>query len=251
MRLRVERLIAGSPADFRAASRAIVRLGARCGLLAHRVVDTHVHVLVACSREAAGRFVCSVESCLTQTLALRSGFEPARFTPVEELRHLHRAFVYILRQAERHGAALDRTHDGSLLPDLLGMRCIDPGAAERVTRAMPRVRAEELAGLLGMNDVAGGPILAAHLAGAAAAALALPDIAGRDPPRVLARRAAAFAGAELRPAEIADALGVTRRALFYLRACAPVPDVRAVILQAKLRARLESAAASAFWDPDQ
>src|SRR5690349_19127162 len=89
MRLRVDRVLAKSPADFRAASRAIVKQGSRRGLLVHRVVDTHIHALVAGPRREAGLFALYTESALSRVLRLPAPFEPARFTPVVELRHLY------------------------------------------------------------------------------------------------------------------------------------------------------------------
>ena len=85
MRLRVDRLIARMACEYRLASRIILKLGGRCGLLAHRVVDTHIHALVGPSREQAGRFALHVESSLQQSLGFGQPFEPARFTPIVDL----------------------------------------------------------------------------------------------------------------------------------------------------------------------
>src|SRR4051812_7405295 len=98
MRPRIDRVLATRPAGFRTASRVIVEQGAPRGLVVHRVVDTHVHALLACSRIEAGRFARSVGRALGRVLALPP-FEPARFTAILDLRHLYRTFFYVLRQA--------------------------------------------------------------------------------------------------------------------------------------------------------
>ena len=240
MRLRVDRVLTTSPAGFRAASRAIVKQGSRCGLLVHRVVDTHVHAVVACARREAGLFALYTESALSRVLRLPVPFEPARFTPIVELRHLYHAVRYVLRQDERHGTSIDSTHDGSTLPDLLGMRCIFAGAFERLSQALPRLDPEELDALLGVPDLPRAPLLAEHLAEGAAAALALPDLRGNDPERATLRRGAVAAAHDmLETAEIADALAITERAVMKMRnERAPLALVEAIRRQVRLRSLL-------------
>ena len=240
MRLCVDRVLAKSPADFRAASRAIVRQGSRRGLLVHRVVDTHIHALVAGSRKDAGLFALYAESSLSRVLRLPAPFEPARFTPIVELRHLYHAVRYVLRQGERHGAAIDPTHDGSALPDLVGLRCILVGGGARLSLALPRLAAGELEPLLGVEDFARSPFLAEHLADGAAAALALPDLHGKDPERTALRRGAvAAAEGALDTADIADALSITSRAVMKMRReRVPAVLVDAIRRQVRLRSAL-------------
>jgi hypothetical protein len=148
MRLSDDRVIAPSIADRRAAARVLLRHGTRAGLLAFRVVDTHVHVLVRCDRAVAGSFAHATEVALRATLRLPIPFEPARIRPVLDQPHLYRAFGYVLRQEIRHGTSMDPVHDGSSLPELLGLRVVDDLVAQRVAASLPRLDARSLVSLL-------------------------------------------------------------------------------------------------------
>jgi hypothetical protein len=239
MRLRVDRPLARSAADFRTAAGIMVRHGAPHGLLAFRVVDTHLHALFAAPRRDAGVVTQIVESALNQSLRFPAPFDAARFRPVADLHHLRAAVLYVLRQTERHGANVDRAHDGSSLPDVLGMRCIDAGAWSRLLAALPRLGRDQLLPLLPIELEARVPFAPEHLADAAAAALGLPSLSGNRPEAVLGRRAAIAIGeAHLGVGELAEAIGSSVHSVRRLRSArGELPQALVVAVRRQLAVR--------------
>lgn len=239
MRLADSRVITPTTRERRIAARSLLEVGAAFRLVAFHVVDTHAHALVLASREEAGAFARRAEGTLSARLRPGCPFEAARFTPVGDQSRLVNTVHYILDQARRHGIASDPFHDGSALPDLIGLRVCDGSLAACARAHLPRLDPGLLAAryLPPLNDA---PASAEHLADSAAAALALPDVWSRAARVVLAKHAAVSAGfAEGLPAgEITCALDLKRRRVEQLRASeAPPPAlVRAVRWQLRLRA---------------
>lgn len=227
MRLSDDRGIARSPATLRVAARLVVRHGVDRGLVAFRVADTHLHVVAASDRQTAGQLAHATEAALRQVLALPVAFEPARIRPIESPRHLLAAFRYVLRQETHHGTAFDREHDGSILPDLLGMRLIgaEPVVA-RVRTLLPRLCAGELLAWVGVEQLDAVATDFALVTDAAAAALALPSLAGQSHGAQAARLAAVHLfGHELSAAEIGSRLALTQRRVQALRSTPPQPEL--------------------------
>jgi hypothetical protein len=222
-RLYDDRVIAPTIPERRRLARAALRIGRDAGLLAFAIADTHLHAELACDRVAAGRFAWRVE--LSAQAQFRPGvpFERARIRPIADQRHLANAFWYVLRQQQRHGLDVDPHFEGSSLPDLLGLRSLDPGLAGRVRTLLPRVRRAELIELLGRaDDLEVCPADFAGLAAATAAAAALPDLTGRTGAVVAARTAAIHAvGPTLASPAIARLLGCSESAVRRLRGGPP------------------------------
>jgi hypothetical protein len=174
---------------------------------------------------------------------LRARFEPARIETSRDQWHAYNTFYYAIGQDERHELALDPEHEGSCLPDLLGLRVIAPWLSAHVRTRLPRVERARLVALLppGALDTA-KPVNLDVLAEAAAAALAVPDSTSRSWDAVRARRAAVHAvGAEISSARLADCLGLGVRNVQILRAQPPETElVRAVAGQARLRSALRA-----------
>ena len=105
MRLVDGRTLTESPRDRRAAARVLYEQGEHRRLLAFRVADTHVHVLLVGSREQAGSFATYVGCALRWALGLSRPFAPSFVQPVLDQRHLYNAFRYVFRQEQRHGTA--------------------------------------------------------------------------------------------------------------------------------------------------
>jgi hypothetical protein len=239
MRLSDDRVIAPTTGAIRTVARAVMARGRAVTLLAFAIADTHLHVLVACSRADARRFAHHAAIAIGRLLRLRVPFEPTRVRPVVDQRHLYQAFRYVLRQHEHHGLGSDPAHDGSSLPDLLGMRILDPGHAQTVRMILPRLDRRQLAASLGIVLTSVGATPAELLVSAAAAAAGLPDLASRAPACVQARRAAVRAAGELPTRTIALALGASSRSIQRLRGEEVDPRlVRAVELQWRFRASL-------------
>jgi hypothetical protein len=237
MRLVDDRTIAPCVASRRAAARAILTQGQGRELVAFRIVDTHVHALLVCSRVEASAFAQETASSIHKRLALPVGFERARVRPVVDQRHLVSAFRYVLRQESRHAVCLDPVHDGSSLPELLGMRTIAPWVGEAVGRRLPRLDRRELASFFGAFGSDPG-VDFGLLADSACAALALSRLDGKEPEHVRARAAAARVD-PAPAAEVAARLGVSVRAVErYRRAPRQPPLERAIALQLRLRAAL-------------
>lgn len=233
MRLEDDGWLARTPGDMRRTA-GLIHLHLAGRLLCFRVVDTHVHVLASGERASLGRRVQNLESALRQALGTVA-FEPARFRPVATQRHLHAAMPYVLRQTARHGASLDPEHDGSILPDLLGLRVLPTEVVPHVTMFFPRLEAATLRAWGELEELAGFAPDSRFLADAAAAALALPDLRSNTPATCLARRAAVHA-LPLTSGETARLLDIDVCSVSRLRN-RPVPPalVRAVELQVRLR----------------
>lgn len=240
MRLADDRVLITEPEHPRLIARVLLARGARRELVSFGVADNHLHAVLTCSRAVAGIFARAVEATLRLLLPLRVPFAPARFRPIVDQQHLGNATAYSVRQQERHGVRLDLLRDGTSLPDVLGLRVLDPSLAARFGARLPRVTREDLLTLLGV-ELVGGPIDLGPLADAAAAAMALPDLDGRDPERMAAKRAAVQVGlaADLRVSQIAELLASPLRTVRRLAGAPARADlVRAVCLQLRLRAGL-------------
>lgn len=251
MRLCDDHPIARTAGELRRAARLIYRHGEGFGLLAFRIADTHLHVLLATNRVGAGRFARYVQSSLRQALRLPVGFERARIRPIRNPRHLIHSLRYVLRQEMHHASDFDPAHDGSSLPELLGMRRIGgDAAARRVRLALPRLR---FATIL---EWAGAPTLNvaldwALLPEAAAAALGLPDLAGSSCAERQARCAASQLSASS-SAQLAVLLGVGRRAIQRFRHLErDATLLRAVELQLRWRSAIAARYAARLDAPLQ
>ncbi|MBI2570898.1 MAG: hypothetical protein HYV63_28170 [Candidatus Schekmanbacteria bacterium] len=213
--------------------------GGRCRLLAFRTADTHLHLLAACGRETAGELARRVEIALRRTLALGVPFSPARIKPILDQHHLSSAFLYVLRQGERHGLESDRWCEASNLPDLLGMRVLGTYTAADTRKLLPRLERADLVEILAADLEA--PIVSlAPLGEAAAAAACLPTLDGRSLEAIEARRAALeVAGGQIASEELARLLNISAPTLRRMRGRVARPELtRAVTLQ--LRVRQES-----------
>lgn len=210
-------------------------------------MDTHVHVLAACNRGDAGKLAQRIAVTLLARLGLATRFDRARIRPVNDQSHLTHAFHYILNQYEHHKVRNDGTHEGSCLPDLLGLRVGAEPLVELAQQMLPRLDFNELYGLLGpKGSFKEVPLRWNLLADAAAAAFGLPDLAGRTSTVVAARNAACtYVNGRMSAVRAAELLGTTTRTLFRARKQSVNPNaVRAVQRQLVLRSaianRLES-----------
>lgn len=240
-RLRADRWIARTPKELRLLSTSLVALGGE-GLLAFRVVDTHLHAIVEHDRAASGRFAWRVENSLRRSLRLAAPFDPARHRPIESFGHLRSALAYLFNQTAHHRAAFDPEHEGSSLPDTLGLRVLCPDFAARITAALPRADLTSFRRFLQVppdlvyrRDLPedAHPVEVLRAAEAALGVIAT----GRDPAAVQARRAVIA----LLPSHtaLAESLGLHRRSV--QRAHPPRPPVLlATLRQLHLRRALET-----------
>lgn len=205
--------IARDLAARRALTRTLYACGEHRGLLAFRVADNHLHILLECSRETAGAFARVALPALRRVLELDMPFECARIRPMTSSRHLRNAFAYVFEQGRRHGSIYDPAHDGSSLPDLMGLRCLDVAhTVMRVRSALPRLGRAELEGWLGhgTRNVAIEPDLEL-LHEAASGAVALPHLQRYGCIARAAKVAAISAGQRWWSGrEVREALGISR-----------------------------------------
>lgn len=241
LRLRDNRVIVPTVADRRYLARAIFERAREYALLAFRAADTHIHLAAACSRLAAGQLARRIEISSTRTLRLAVGFAPAHIEPMRTQRHLRNTFFYILRQHQHHGIDTDPFHEGSNLPDLLGLRRIGVYSAENVRALLPRVRRADLLEVLGVATLdRPAELTLERLAAATAAAAALPDLSGCAAETNAARRAAiALAGRTFSSIQLSRALCTSRSTVNRMRHQPPCDQlVQAIRLQHRLRATL-------------
>jgi REP element-mobilizing transposase RayT len=248
-RLLDNRVIARTAGPRRAVSRFLCRAGEEAGLLAWRLADTHLHLLLTCDRKMAGRFVQRVD--VSMHAHVRPGVPFSRFwhEPIRSQGHLANAFGYILRQETRHGLETDPLHEGSNLSDLLGLRVGATWSPTLVRRLLPRTSRGQLVawltqGLRGLPEellLGEGDVPLTHLRDAAAAAALVRIANSRSPVALGARLAAvhAVAGGERRRGGrvgLAAALGLSTRTIRRLRRCESDPRlVRAIRIQAGIR----------------
>lgn len=238
IRLEDDRPIATTQAALRVLARVVLAQGEARGLLAFGAADNHVHAALATDRASAGAFAQYVETALVWQLGLGARFERARIRALHDQKHAYNTFRYVHRQDARHELELDRTRDGTSLPDLLGLRVLETSVIARVRAHLPRVRREDLVGQFPAGAFDGdAPLDLDVLADAAAAALALGDLRGRSVDVLRARRAAVHAaGPGVSTRLLSECLGIGARAVQLIRAQAREPSIiRAVEQQARLR----------------
>lgn len=238
LRLEDDRPMAGAPAALRAVARVVLEQGERRGLLAFGTADDHLHAALATDRASAGEFARYVATALRWKLGIGARFERARIRPLHDQRHAYNTFHYIHRQDSRHGLDIDRTREGTSLPDLLGVRLLETSIVARVRAHLPRVRREDLVANLPPAPFEEEQADLDLLPDAAAAAFAIADVRARSPIAALARAAAVFAvPRETSSRLLSDCLGIGIRAVQTIRQQTGDPRaVRAVTAQLQLRA---------------
>lgn len=249
LRLSDDRGIARDVPSLRAAARTILRHGDSAGMLAFRIADTHAHVLLTGSRRDVTHFTRETQTALRKRLSLPVPFERSRAKVVADPRHLANTMRYVLRQEDHHGTHFDPAHEGSCLPDLLGMRVVDGGAlVRRVRSSVPRLTRADLLECLGAGELAEPTFDLGLVGDAAAAAFALRDHTGITDAHCKARGAAiAVAAPHASLQAIATTLGVDPRSV---RRCLARPvdpaSVLAVELQLRMRIAQRAACSESF-----
>jgi hypothetical protein len=201
-KLVIDRALARAPAELRLATNTLFRHGERRGLVLLRFVDTHLHVILATSRGVAGMFARVMECALRKILRIPIAFDGARIRPIESMAHAFNAFRYGFTQGAHHATSFDEAHDGSSLPELLGMRVRKTAIVERVRNLLPRLKRDMLLDWLGTRviDDPAASMEPSLLREAACAAFGLADLAGRSFEHGLARRAAVQLCSRVAPA---------------------------------------------------
>lgn len=237
MRLEDGRPIGKTIAELRVIVRVALAQGRLRGLLAFGTADNHLHALLAIDRPSAGAFALYLETGLQQRLRLGAPFEPARIRPLQDQNHANNTFWYVQRQDKRHDLRRDPFYEGTTLPDHLGARVIDTVLDERRGMFLPRTHREEVVERFPAGAFDERPLELGVLEDAACAALAIPNLHGRSPDVVSARRAVVHAvGPEVSDKVLGDCLDMRARVVRSLRALPPEPRiVRAVRMQALLR----------------
>lgn len=244
MRLCFDTGIARKGAVLRRASSIVIDHGRDRGLAAHRFADTHLHTLVMSSRVDAGKFALYAEAGLRKRLRIRVPFERCRIRPIGSERYLGNVVRYFFKQEDHHGTAFDLAHDGSSLPDLIGLRVGNPWLAERVREAVPRLRLSSLTELLNAPGFEEESPDVTLLGDAAAAAFGLPSLRGGTILHASARAAAVQVVDRLSLAgNLPTLLEIGSRSVSRYRS-ASVDDkaLRAVELQLRLRSYLRRTA---------
>jgi len=136
-----DRVLAPSPALRRGLARSLYRVATGFPLTAFGAADNHLHLEVLGDRAMAGDLAHRVMCSLHWALELPVEFAPVRYKRLEDQGHKRSTFHYTLNQRNRHGVQSDPFLDASSLPELLGMRVLDPGDSVRlVSEHFPRVQ---------------------------------------------------------------------------------------------------------------
>jgi len=143
-------LAPGVPAR-RAFAACVTRVARGWPLLAFDAADGHSHLPGLFDRQQAGRLSRSLLLGLGQTMGHSGGLEPVRLRTIDDQGHAMSLFRYTLRQEEHHGVEPDPFHEASALPDLLGLRINGRWVRSVVAERLPRIRREDLVGLLGVE----------------------------------------------------------------------------------------------------
>jgi len=237
LRLRDDRVVAPSVNALCTVARIVLRIGQDFRLIAFGTADSHIHIESMCDRPGAGELARRVELAIGRKLGLDVGFSPAHIKPIEDQRHLGNAFDYTLRQQYRHGIANDPYHDGSNLPDLLGMRINGAYTVANVRAYLPRIGREKLLSYFDEIDLNQPCTSWQRLYEATAAAVGRVELEGKGVNVVAAKRAAVhLASAHLSTLEITNLLRTTDRSVRRLRSQVPISSVlKAIELQLRLR----------------
>jgi hypothetical protein len=241
------RVIAPSRTARRALARQLGRLASAFPIMAFSCADTHIHLLVLGERAVAVEVGRRLKAFLVNLVPDPGAFTPLHCEPVQTQSHLVRAFHYVLGQDAHHGARADLLHEGTNLPDLLGLRLVACATRPLVRAHLPRVTRAALLEQLGVEELSAVVTSAVdELADCAAAARALPDLRGRSPAAVSLRHAAVHAS-DAPATSLADALSCSASTVRRWRQTPPDEALlRAVQLQVDLRRlllpRLEAAA---------
>jgi len=222
----------------RAFSACVTRLALGLPLVAFHAPDGHAHLALLGDRALAGQLARALAIGLGRILDHAGHLEPVRLRPVHDQSHARNLFRYTLDQRRHHGLALDPFHEASALPDLLDLRVSGRWMRAVVAQHLPRVRRDLLVQLLGVEprELQGAELR--HLADAAAAAIALPELRGRASQVVAARAAAVqLARAAFRSPAVAEALDLALRTVQRLGRVDDLPPelVAAVDGQWRLR----------------
>jgi hypothetical protein len=143
--------IARSPAEWDRATRTLLRVLARWALVAFCVVHDHLHVIVACDRAKAGRAAQAVEVALgwwrrSAGTPRRETWNPPRFTPVRDRRHLGDAARYVLANGSVETGMDILTWRWSNAWEILGLRPMRYSLASGFEATTPAFVAEVVAG---------------------------------------------------------------------------------------------------------
>jgi hypothetical protein len=239
--------LARTPIDLRVGSEIMLRHGEERGLVVHRIADTHGHAGLVCTREEAGIFANCVEGAMRKRLDIDVPFQRCRIRPIANERHLGNLLPYCFRQESHHGTSFDLLHDGSSLPELLGMRMGSPWLRPRVLALLPRIDRSTMLSWLGVPELDAEPLDIQYLAEAAAAAWGVGNLDSISRKHTRARCAAVQMLDRLAPrTSSSKALGIpARSAVRYRREEVSSAELRAVEMQMKMRGVLDRRRAAA------
>ncbi len=231
-----DRVIAPSRARRRLLARTVYRVAGPYRILSFGAADNHLHLVVCCTREEAGRLAQSLCASLRALLEVAVPFYPVRFKAIMDQRHLETAFHYALSQRNRHGINSDPFLDACSLHELLGARTLRTDCRQRVREMLPRVTRDQLLPHLGPRVLEPCNDLIEPLdAAAGAVGLGSLDLMPRG---TLAPRAALvqLIGHQLKSREIAELLGRSPSLVRRMRTHVVPPEVAlAVRLQLAVR----------------
>jgi hypothetical protein len=157
---------------------------------------------------------------------------------MQSIGHVRSTFFYIVGQLTRHGVDVDRFHDASNVPDIIGARRVGVRNAMVVKRHLPRTKRQEILEAAGLVDPEAYEPQPFGLADAAAAAIGREALVGQADDVVDARIAAVRFASSLPTGWIATELAISVRTVHRLRAAEHDPALmRAIKQQLAMRQR--------------
>ncbi len=235
-RLPDNRVIAPSKEKRFQIVRAINQLITKYKVLSWRLADTHLHVLLINQRKECGLFARYLASSIKKRLQLDISFSNTYIKEIENQSHLMKTFMYHLNQGSHHGLDNDPYLDGSIIPDLLGLRVMIHPSPNYMKEHLPRVKMKELKALtqLSFNSEIQSFDL---LAEAAAAAIGLSSLQGNSPSARAARTAAYYlAKDKVENKYLTNLLKTSRRTLYRQQKLTPESHiVKAIEGQLRIR----------------
>lgn len=200
--------------EMRVALRAKAR-ACRAGLLVFSIADDHSHTVARCNEPHY--LAREVRAALRRVLP-EVELEPSHVKVVNDRDHLKRLVSYMIRQPAKHGLpGHPALWEGSSFGDLAGVRLLPGYDVGSLLVELPRLRLRDLLGVVGLSPEPVGLATSDDLRQAGVARIvqlalgahALPSLAGRS---------------------------------------AGIPDARALVVQAAIRAEFRPSAVAPFLD---
>ncbi len=173
---------------------------------------------------------------LKKRLKLDVSFNPVYIKPIHNQQHLINTFFYILDQNEHHGVNSDPFYEGSIIPDILGLRVLPKPLPNTLSQYLPRIKKSDLPSLAKLDLHAEITDLT-PLPQATTAAVGIHRLDKKCKKSMAARTAAIhIAESKIPNSTLAEWLNISPRSVRRLKSHQPDPTLlKAVMGQLRIR----------------